>query len=818
LGAIDKAARGFSLEPIRKQVTAADKAFNVVSRTFGRAKVSLAQFHVDANKGRSVIGAWGNSAEKSGRQAKLASVSGIDLGRAIRSINTAAKAYSLDPMRKQVMAADQWFNKLPRSVRAATSGLAQFYEGTRKVKDGLKGLPAMIKSTDKMMERLSNATIVTDGMARRGQAMMAPFRAANTAAGDFERQMTGFKITGGLTDDAMKPIRASIMTMSRDLNLMPNVISDSFGRVWAEGVYKSADDITTAAGALVRATRLVQIGGEDLSGEDGGGAVAALATSLGIDAAQLDLAFAKANASAKAGGVKLGNVLQALPRQAAAMKAFGFTGQAALDDILAANQIGKRTAGSSQQATNNIGQVLEKAASPEVLQNFKDQGVDLLAAIRAGVASGKSPLETVANISSRLTNGGELGKLKELFGDQEAGLGILALIQNLEEFKTLSSSLKGENVLAEYGADMATANSDAKSSAEGYAAAIARLAISTGKILAPAFTWAANMAEKFADWLVKLEEGANPIGRIMVGAAAGIGIFMAVAGSVGSAVIGMLGPILIIKKVLPFMGPLFGGAGGAIIGFVRVAATAMATMGSAMFASPIGWIVLLIAAIAGAAYLIVKNWDTVKAWFGTFWTWMMTSPMAWLLGPITLVVRMGAWIVKNWDVVKIWFGKFWAWMTAPIMEWLAGPIADVIGVVAKIKAAWEPIKAFFSDLWGGIKSMASSALEAIMGWIAPILTKINGAWTDSAAKMDQAAENTRAEQLTGARRLGEVVAPSQATLLANRRASEGAGSAGAGRGRPPANVTNNWNITAPNAPAVQRAVQRTPQARGALHD
>jgi hypothetical protein len=780
---------------------------------------TIARAEAPVRRANAVIGAWGTGAEKSGRQSKLAAAQSLDLGKALASIDKAARAYSLDPMRKQVMASDKAFNLLPRSVRNATAGLAQFYAGTRRVKEGLAGLPAMIKSTDKMMERLSNATIVTDGMARRGQAMIAPFRAANTAAGDFERGMKGIGITASMTDAQLVPIQANIMRLSREMNMMPNVVQDTFGKVLAEGVFKGAQEINTASEALVRFQRLASAGGDELSGDDGGALLSGLRLSLGLKADQMDRAFAMINQSSKDGGVTNTQLARGLPAQLAQMKAYGGNNMLGFADLLAANQVAKVTAGQGAAASNNINNLFTALGSAETQKNFDDLGMNLEGIIKGGVARGLSPLEAIAE-KVKEKSGGDKFRIAEMFGDMQAQQGILALVQNMDDFKAKRDAIMATSATGgTYGADQARINNDSKSSAEAYEAAQARLAISTGKILAPAFTWAANMAEKFADWLVKLEEGANPIGRIMVGAAAGVGIFMAVAGSVGSAVTGMLGPILIIKKVMPFMGPLFGGAGSAIIGFVRVAATAMMSMGSAMFASPIGWIVLLITAIAGAAYLIIKNWDTVKAWFGTFWNWMMTSPMAWLLGPITLVVRMGAWIVKNWDVVLIWFGKFWAWMMESPLKFLAGPIAGLIGAVGLIIKAWEPIKAFFSDLWDGIKNAASSALEAIMGWLAPILSRINNAWSDSKAKLDQAAEEER-RRGGGGFPPPAGAPPPRGPLLANTPAGGAAGGTGgaSGRGRPPANVTNNWNITAPNAPAVQRAVQRTPQARGALHD
>ncbi|PND29610.1 hypothetical protein C1I89_33835, partial [Achromobacter pulmonis] len=39
----------------------------------------------------------------------------------------------------------------------------------------------------------------------------------------------------------------------------------------------------------------------------------------------------------------------------------------------------------------------------------------------------------------------------------------------------------------------------------------------------------------------------------------------------------------------------------------------------AFLTTPVGWIVTGIAAVAGAVYLIYRNWDSIAAWFGQLW-------------------------------------------------------------------------------------------------------------------------------------------------------------------------------------------------------
>ncbi|WP_139729776.1 hypothetical protein [Aeromonas sobria] len=42
-------------------------------------------------------------------------------------------------------------------------------------------------------------------------------------------------------------------------------------------------------------------------------------------------------------------------------------------------------------------------------------------------------------------------------------------------------------------------------------------------------------------------------------------------------------------------------------------------LGIAMLTTPIGWFIMGIAAIAGGAYLIYKNWDGISKWFSELW-------------------------------------------------------------------------------------------------------------------------------------------------------------------------------------------------------
>lgn len=62
-------------------------------------------------------------------------------------------------------------------------------------------------------------------------------------------------------------------------------------------------------------------------------------------------------------------------------------------------------------------------------------------------------------------------------------------------------------------------------------------------------------------------------------------------------------------------------------------------LGVALFTTPLGWFLLAIAAIAGAAYLIYKNWEPIKAFFLDLWTEIKAGFSGGLTGILGLILN-----------------------------------------------------------------------------------------------------------------------------------------------------------------------------------
>lgn len=172
-------------------------------------------------------------------------------------------------------------------------------------------------------------------------------------------------------------------------------------------------------------------------------------------------------------------------------------------------------------------------------------------------------------------------------------------------------------------------------------------------------------------------------------------------------------------------------------------------------------ITLLIAAVAGVAYLIVKYWDEIKevtvavfTAIGEFLSEWGLSLLIILSGPIGWVI---AYVIENWELVKEQTMIIFNAIIDFLSEWgltllviLSGPIG---WVVAFIVSKWDEIRAFTStiftaigqfleEIWNKIGAFLSGIVKAIVAavlhwwnnlsdetrakftWIAEMITKI----------------------------------------------------------------------------------------------
>lgn len=132
--------------------------------------------------------------------------------------------------------------------------------------------------------------------------------------------------------------------------------------------------------------------------------------------------------------------------------------------------------------------------------------------------------------------------------------------------------------------------------------------------------------------------------------------------------------------------------------------------GRMMMANPI---LLVAMAIAGVAYLIYKNWDTIKPMLVSFWQSITQAANgAW------------QWLVGIWSGFTAWFGSLWNGITTWVSGVWTGIVNGASAAWAWIVGIWGGAVAWFSGLWTSVQAVAVGIWTGITGFIGTIWANI----------------------------------------------------------------------------------------------
>ncbi len=228
-----------------------------------------------------------------------------------------------------------------------------------------------------------------------------------------------------------------------------------------------------------------------------------------------------------------------------------------------------------------------------------------------------------------IVDAAEKAELKEAFGTEEAIKLIDNLINKNDELKANTqdlSSADGDHIqMAQAALD---ANKLSKLNLIGSNMDVLKKTI--GDALVPALAAVAPYIIDIIQGLTAFVENNQGLAAIIGGLALGL-----------TGIASVAGPVLM---VLPGLSMLAKG--------LAIARTAMLGFNMALLANPITWIIAGIAALAGSAYLIYKNWDGIKEWMVQFWSNIKQKCAT----AFTFIKKLFGWhplglIINNWGGV-----------------------------------------------------------------------------------------------------------------------------------------------------------------------
>ncbi|MFP3506640.1 hypothetical protein [Burkholderia sp. SIMBA_062] len=257
-----------------------------------------------------------------------------------------------------------------------------------------------------------------------------------------------------------------------------------------------------------------------------------------------------------------------------------------------------------------------------------------------------------------------------------------------------------------------------------------------GEQVLPVYNRALELTTSVLERLLGFAKEYPNFTRAVAIGAAGLGMLLAVLGTLTIALAGVLGPLAIVR----FSMSLLGIQGGVFVRALGAVARALLFVGRAALMNPIG---LVIAGIALAALLVIKYWEPIKAFFSGFWQGLTEGlrPLAPIFSGVLATLGAAFGPLKpvfDWLVGAV--QSAWGWITR-----LLGPVdtskksldaatnagtgfgawlANIVVIFAQVSARFIEFGAnLMSGLVNGIKSglgavkdAITSAGSSVIGW------------------------------------------------------------------------------------------------------
>lgn len=519
-----------------------------------------------------------------------------------------------------------------RELKTALQSTNQQLEKQKRLAEIEAGRRAMVRRGDELMAKGQGNMI-------GGAAMGAPLILAAKAAMDFSSGMVDIQQKAELSNAETAKMADNIILLARAAHQLPEAMRGSVDVLSGFGLDpRQALQMIGPIGRLGTAFKV------DLS--DGAAAAYANLNNLKVPISETAKALDIMAAGGNAGAFEVKDMARWFPTLTAQLQALGQKGTPAVADLTAALQVAMNTAGSADEAANNIANLLGKVNAKATATAFqKNFGIDLPAAIKAGVAKGQTTMEAFAEVAKKATKG-DLSKLGWGVEDRQAQMGLLALIQNLDKYRQIRaqiSSGSGGTV------DRAFAQREAQDASiawQSFMGTAQELAITLGSRVLPSATGFLRQTNRIiiavSDWARRNPALAGALANVavaLVGARIGLGALQFAFG-------GLLGPaarfLTFFQKVdgISKFGIVLGrfaniaiGAGGMAVrafGLIRTAMLFMAQgvmrAGAMMLANPIVLIITaIVVAVGVAAYLIYTHWDKISATFRSGVQWVKNA-------------------------------------------------------------------------------------------------------------------------------------------------------------------------------------------------
>lgn len=577
-------------------------------------------------------------------------------------------------------------------------------------------IDSLTAKQDRLTSRLARRDMLRNQRAELRSGVLETVAVGATAALpvklaiDYESAMADVKkVVNFDSADGFAKLSGEILDLTRSLPLAATELAQIAASGGQLGI--AAPDIkqfTTTVAKMATAF--------DMSADAAGDSMAKLANVYRIPIAQIGNLGDAINELSNSSPAKASEIVNALGRVGGTAKAFGLTETqaAALSNTFIS--LGK----SPEVAATAINGMLIKLQTADK-QGSKFQ--EALSSINMSAGDLKKKIGTDAQGALKdflgtvnlVPKADRMGLLVDLFGLEYAD-DVAVLAGSMETYASSlslvkdASSYKG-SMEKEFQARAATTANNLQLLKNG----LTELGINLGSAVLPGLNDLVGtirpVVTQFATWakenpglvsgVIKLVAGAAALKLSVIGLAYGLSLGASGLNGIGIAMSLVSGKFGVLQGALALgkFGPLVTGLGHLRGGLVRlapalgIARTAVMGLGTAFMSTPIGWIIGGIALVAGAAYLIYRNWEPIKGFFGGLWTEIKTGFSGGLSGIATTIL--------NFTPLGLFYRAF-----AGVMNYFG------VEMPAKFSDFGSML---VTGLVNGITGMAGAAKDAVVG-------------------------------------------------------------------------------------------------------
>ncbi|MDQ1233351.1 phage-related minor tail protein [Paenibacillus sp. SORGH_AS306] len=399
------------------------------------------------------------------------------------------------------------------------------------------------------------------------------------------------------------------------------------------------------------------------------------------------------------------------------------------------------TGGSKTKEYAELVKLSTKEVTDKMVDNFKKGGADaakayetlsgilggaddILVGLTDGSVQGRDAMVAVIQKLREIEDPTEQAQLAvSLFGTQWEDLEsdvVLALdsgIGSIDKFKGATNQA-GKDMYDNFGHRLTEMFRDLKSSLEPLGLAMLKIA----EDILPSVKAGIGA---FSDVLANMSPETTKLVLTLGGIAAVIGPIILVIGSLVSAIGSIATGISVVLPLLPTI--------GAALGTAFTVAT-----------GPIG---IAVAAIIGAAVLIIANWKPISKFFVDLWKTVSDFTISAWEGIKEFFANLVTGIQSTWEATPGFFSGLWDGITSTLTDAWQGVLDFFAGLWEKIKGFfssgpgevvamsapmiglpliifnhWDELVAMLQGVWDSIASAVSTAWTAIVGFITGIVT------------------------------------------------------------------------------------------------